>query len=118
MAIGRMDALDGFIDGITAMESLFGADKETTFTVSAAMAKFLEADLTGRRALKKEIANDLYSKRSKIVHGVTFPSAATIEAKRQRVIDLNILALRKLLRYRRDLINHPSNERSTKILLG
>lgn len=118
MAINRLDAVDGFIDGITALEGLFGADKETTFTVSAAMAKFLEANPEKRLQLKKEIANDLYSERSKIVHGVTFPSARAIETKRQRVIDLNILALRKLFRWRKDLIDKSSSERSAKILLS
>lgn len=118
MAIARVDSVDGFIDGITAMESLFGSKKETTFTVSAAMAKFIEPKLADRQALQKEIANKLYDERSKIVHGSSFPSPRTIETKRQRVIDLNLMALRKLLRRRKNLINLSSSERSAKILLG
>jgi hypothetical protein len=117
MAIGRLDTLDGFIDSIIAMESLFGSDKETTFTVSSAMAKFLRTDNQERLDLKKEIGK-LYSERSKIVHGASFPSSLTIEAKRQRVIDLNIEVLKKLLHRRADLIECTSSERSTKILLS
>jgi hypothetical protein len=118
LAIGRIDTLDGFIDSVTATESLFGSKKETTFTVSAAMAKFLETTIEKRRLLQKEIANDLYDKRSRIVHGSEFPSARVVEPKRQRVIDLNILALRKLLRGNKDLIDCSSSERSAKILLS
>lgn len=117
MAISRLDTLDGFIDSIIAMESLFGSDKETTFTVSSAMAKFLKTGKQERLELKKEIGK-LYRERSKIIHGATFPRATTIEAKRQRVIDLNIEVLRKLLYRRTDLIECASNERSTKILLS
>jgi hypothetical protein len=117
MAISRLDTLDGFIDSIIAMESLFGSDKETTFTVSSAMAKFLRTDNRERLDLKKEIGK-LYSERSKIVHGASFPSSLIIEAKRQRVIDLNIEVLKKLLYRRTDLIECTSSERSTKILLS
>lgn len=117
MAISRLDALDGFIDSVMAMESLFGSKKETTFTVSSAMAKFLRSNKQERLDLKKEIGK-LYDERSKIVHGASFPSSIIIEAKRQRVIDLNIEALKKLLRWRTDLIECTSSERSTKILLS
>lgn len=117
MAISRIDTLDGFIDSIIAMESLFGSDRETTFTVSSAMAKFLKTNPQQRVELKKEIAK-LYHERSKIIHGASFPTARTIETKRQRVIDLNIEVLRKLLYRRRNLIDCTSSERSAKILLS
>ncbi|MDD3174348.1 MAG: HEPN domain-containing protein [Herbinix sp.] len=116
MAINRLDTLDGFIDSIIAMESLFGSERETTFTVSSAMAKFLKSDAEQKLELKKEIGK-LYNERSKIIHGASFPAPQTIEVKRQRVIDLNIEVLRKLLYRRNDLIDCASNERSTKILL-
>lgn len=117
MAINRLDTLDGFIDSIIAMESLFGSDRETTFTVSSAMAKFLKTSPDERLALKKEIAK-LYHERSRIIHGASFPTPTNIEAKRQRVIDLNIEVMRKLLYRRKDLIDCTSSERSTKILLS
>lgn len=116
MAINRLDTLDGFIDSIIAMESLFGSDRETTFTISSAMAKFLKTDTDERLMLKKEIGK-LYHERSKIIHGASFPTPQNIEEKRQRVIDLNIDVLRKLLYRRNDLIDCTSAERSTKILL-
>jgi len=116
MAINRLDTLDGFIDSIISMESLFGSMTETTFTISSAMAKFLRTSMEDRLALKKEIGQ-LYGERSKIIHGASFPSAQVIETKRQRVIDLNIEVLRKLIYKRIDLIDLASNERSAKILL-
>jgi hypothetical protein len=117
MAINRLDTLDGFIDSIIAMESLFGSERETTFTVSSAMAKFLRTDTQQRLELKKEIGK-LYNERSKIIHGASLPTPRNIEEKRQRVIDLNLEVLRKLLYRRKDLIDLASNERSTKILLA
>lgn len=116
-AINRLDILDGFIDGVIAMESLFGSNIETTFTISAAMAKFLEPDLPARLSLKEDVRK-LYGRRCEIVHGRSFPDPASIEVLRQRTIDLNILTLKKLLNTRTDLIACASDERSARILLS
>src|ERR1044072_8153840 len=91
--------------------------RDTTYILSSAVAKLLGKDFAEREAIKKEITR-LYRTRSQIVHGADSPSPSKVEESRHRVIDLNIAALQRLLRHRRDLIGLTAQKRSLAILLG
>jgi len=61
---------DALVDAVISLEALFGVGEvsETTFRVSAACARLLEADLAKRQEVRKRIA-DAYGARSRLVHG-------------------------------------------------
>lgn len=65
----RPDPLDKFIDAVIVWESMFGTETETSFRVTGSMALLLEPEnIEARKALHKRLS-DLYSHRSKLVHG-------------------------------------------------
>lgn len=113
----RTDPIDAFVDAVVVWESLFGTHSEVTFRVTASIGRLIEpSDVQARRQLVKEL-KDLYSMRSKLVHGGPEPEPHVIEAGRDRTIEVAVKCLRALYRDRPDLIPMTSTERSNRILL-
>jgi hypothetical protein len=113
---GRMNPTDSFIDAVIALESLFGAAAETTFRISAAVAKLFEDDLVKRGALQKEVRK-LYGLRSEVIHGnKALSPKESIDAK-EKAIDLAVQALTKLIRDRPELVDMGASDRSAQLIL-
>jgi hypothetical protein len=68
----RRDPADSLIDAVTAWENLVGSKSETTFRVTAALARLLETDPSRRLAYRKRLAG-VYDRRSRVVHGEPEP---------------------------------------------
>jgi len=100
---------------VISLEALFGVGEvsETTFRVSAACARLLEADLAKRQEVRKRIA-DAYGARSRLVHGAQL-EAQDIERHRDAALSFATEAFRVLLSQRPDLID--SENRASVILL-
>ena len=64
----RTDRADALIDAVMVWENLVGTTTETSFRVTAALAKLNENDRSGRRDVQKKLQS-LYSLRSRVVHG-------------------------------------------------
>lgn len=113
----RTDPIDAFVDAVICWETLFGVQIETTFRVTASIAKLLEpSDITKRADLHGEL-RQLYSKRSRLVHGGSEPRAEELAKHRQRAIDVATDCFRTLYRDRADLIELASDARGTTLLL-
>lgn len=68
-AAERREPSDVLIDSVIAWENLFGTrEGEPTFRVSTCLAKLLAQSVEERLSLKKKFS-DIYSLRSKVVHG-------------------------------------------------
>ena len=106
---------DALVDAVISLEALFGVGEvsETTFRVSAACARLLEADLAKRQEVRKRIA-DAYGARSRLVHGAQL-EAQDIERHRDAALSFATEAFRVLLSQRPDLID--SENRASVILL-
>ncbi|MFJ3989924.1 hypothetical protein ACIPWY_14860 [Streptomyces sp. NPDC090032] len=115
-ASSRRDSNDALIDALIAWENMFGTRSETTFRVTASLAKILEGEADARRDLQREL-NKLYAVRSSMVHGAKEPGPEAAAANRDRVIRVAIDGLRCLYRERPDLLAMPSEERSKAVLL-
>jgi hypothetical protein len=113
----RTDPIDAFVDAVICWENLFGVQTETTFRVTGSVAKLLEpSNLSKREVLYKEL-KDLYSKRSRLVHGGAEPRPEDIAEYRQRAIDVAADCFRVLYRDRADLLELPSDARAARLLL-
>ncbi|HEX3783089.1 MAG TPA: hypothetical protein VHX38_25765 [Pseudonocardiaceae bacterium] len=113
----RLDPLDGFIDAVLAWENMFSDTPETTLKVCGAIAILLEReDLVKRAALFKEL-QELYRKRSKVVHGSQEPSMRETIEHRDRAIVVGLDAMRRLYDYP-SLLPKDSSVRGRDILLG
>lgn len=113
----RTDPIDAFVDAVICWESLFGVQTETTFRVTGSIAKLLEStNLTKREELHKEL-KDLYSRRSRLVHGGSEPKPEEVAKVRQRAIDVAADCLRALYRDRADLLELASDARGARLLL-
>lgn len=113
----RTDATDAFIDAVIVWENAFGVSTETTFRVTAAIAKLLEPISFDRRSeLQKEL-KELYNARSKLVHGGTEIHESKVWAYRQRSIEIALRVLRILYTDRADLLSLRSDERGARVLL-
>ncbi|WP_159052731.1 HEPN domain-containing protein [Streptomyces scabiei] len=115
-ASSRIDANDALIDALIAWENMFGTRQETTFRVTASLAKILESDPTDRIILQKEL-NKLYAVRSSMVHGAKEPDPETAEKNRYRVIRVAIDALTRLYHERPELLAMSPEDRSKTVLL-
>jgi Apea-like HEPN len=124
-AYSRMDYMDRFIDSVIAWENLFGATPESTFRITAAMAKLLKDTPQERAELRTRLSN-VYAARSAIVHGRS-PGPVQLfkgEPKVQPpdVADLalrfGLIAARALFSRRPDLVSLGSTERGNTLLLG
>jgi hypothetical protein len=113
----RLDPLDGFIDAVLAWENMFSDTPETTLKVCGAIAILLERnDLAKRAALFKGL-QELYRKRSKVVHGSQEPSMRETIGHRDRAIEVALDAMRRLYDYP-SLLPKDSSVRGRDILLG
>jgi hypothetical protein len=116
-ATARSDPIDGFVDAVICWESLFGVQTETSFRVTASIAKLLEPkSLQKPNDLHKEL-KALYEKRSRLVHGGPEPTQEEVTKLRERAVDIAAACLRALYREREDLITLPSDARGARILL-
>jgi hypothetical protein len=98
MADRLIDHVDALIDGVIVWENLFGTSdiQELSYRVSMTMACVLSQQPGLRLAYQSEIKN-LYTLRSKIVHGGRHLRSGENRDKRDRVQELTLLAMRALL---------------------
>ena len=115
-ASSRWDSNDALIDALISWENMFGTRTETTFRVTASLAKILEENAEKRLELQKEL-NKLYGVRSSMVHGAKEPDPDAAAKNRQRVIRVAINGLKALYSERPELLSMPSEERSKTVLL-
>lgn len=111
----RIDPEDGLIDAVIALENLFGDMGELTFRISSSVAVLLGENAAARRELQASVKN-LYTLRSKLVHGVRNLTQKESTDARDEALGYAIECLRVLYRDRRDLLTDKS--RSTTLLLG
>jgi hypothetical protein len=83
----RDDPTDSFIDFVIAWESMVGYAENTTFLVSAAMAKLLSPDDAEKRKDLFSRIKKLYANRSSLVHGSAGPDLQTKSFKIAEVRD-------------------------------
>lgn len=111
----RNDVADSLVDAVIVWENLLGTSHEVTFRVSAALAKMIEATPPARREKKRELT-EVYSVRSRLVHGAVVETDKIIKSY-EIAIGAAIQALR--LSYDRgpDWLSMSSEERSNRVLL-
>jgi hypothetical protein len=111
----RMDTADALIDAVMVWENLVGTSAETTFRVTASIAKALEPDKAKRRALQKTL-KQIYDIRSRVVHGVAVDQVDIHKAATKAVgIAIEILAFS--YRRGRDWLALTSTDRADLLLL-
>lgn len=114
----RPNPNDAFIDAIIVWENIFGSKTETTFKITASLAKLLEPENEEKRLeLQKELQK-LYNLRSELVHGVNELPADKAHDHKNRAIVISIKSLKILFEERPDLLKYNSGKRSTIMLLG
>lgn len=113
----RWDATDAFIDAVVVWENAFGTTQETTFRVTASIAKLLEPGSTENRAKLQKELKGLYETRSRLIHGAKEPKPEEAWAQRERTIAIALDVLRKLYTERPDLLELSSELRSSQLLL-
>jgi hypothetical protein len=111
----RFDRSDALIDAVMVWENLVGTSSEVTFRVTAALAKLLETDPAKRRDLRKFLA-DIYSIRSRVVHGVAV-DPVSVQKACSDAIDVAVRALRTSYRRGPEWLALNSTERADSILL-
>lgn len=111
----RWDKADALIDAVMVWENLVGTGSEITFRVTAALAKMLESDHTKRRLLRKSLA-DLYSVRSRVVHGEAVDQTV-VDSSAAEAIAIAAQALRACYRRGRDWLALTSTARADSLLL-
>jgi hypothetical protein len=116
-AVGeRFDRADALIDAVTVWESLVGTRIETSFRVTAALAKLLEPRPDHRLALKKKLS-DIYKIRSRVVHGSEVSQQGIDEAA-TKAVDFALDALRALYDRGGDWLTLPSEDRANRLILA
>jgi len=111
----RLDRADALIDAVMVWENLVGTSTETTYRVTAAIAKALEPDRTKRRALRKELSH-IYDIRSRVVHGAAVEAAAVNDAASQ-AIAFAIRIMQSAYKRGRSWLELSSSERADFLLL-
>lgn len=93
----RANAEDSIIDAVTAWEAIFSGSYETTFKVTASIAKFLKP-ICERKAFLKRL-KDLYKVRSDIVHGNKpgLFKRESMDSVRSDVVKIGLECLKKLI---------------------
>lgn len=111
----RLKPIDGFIDSIIAWENLFGdPNGELSFRITSAISKLLENDKSKRLSLQKEL-KEIYSVRSKVVHGSKELNDNEAIEKRDVSLKIGIGCLEKLYKDYPELIN--VENRAIRLLL-
>jgi len=111
----RTDPADKLVDSVMAWENLFGTRTESSFRVTAALARFLEPDRTKRRELYKTLA-DLYGVRSRVVHGDVVGDQV-VETAADKSLYYATNALKKIYLEHPDWLTLTSTQRSDRQLL-
>jgi Apea-like HEPN len=107
---------DALVDGVIALESLFGTGKsEVGFRLQTALAFLLGASEEERRTIHKEVG-ELYDARSNVVHGSGGPSREHVLELRQRAVELAVRSMRLLFSTHHGLI--PNQARGKRIILA
>lgn len=112
----RHDPGDALVDAVIALEAMFaGADQgELSFRIAAALASLLEpVDPTARESVFREMGQ-IYSARSKIVHGHSPPTADS-RGLRDRAFELGRRALARLYEHHPGLLG--DDARSRRLIL-
>lgn len=111
----RTDATDALIDAVMVWENLVGTSAETTFRVTASLAKALEPDRSKRRAFRKALAR-VYDVRSRVVHGALHGAPEIAEAtSTAKEVAIGMLAFS--YRKGREWLKLSSSERADILLL-
>ena len=113
----RQDPVDALVDAVIVWEAIFGTHNEITFRVCGSLARLLHSTVEDRLAFVKK-AKNVYTVRSKIVHGASDIKPEKINALRDEAIQVAIAAFRVLTQDRKDLLAiTSSSERSDRIML-
>lgn len=111
----RVERSDSLIDAVMVWENLVGTRSESTFRVTAALAKLLESNAAKRRGLRRELAK-IYDIRSRVVHG-SVVERSDVDKACSDAIDVAVRALRAAYRRGREWLALSSQERADEILL-
>lgn len=113
----RRDPIDGFVDGIIALENLFGQRTEIAFSIASSVAKLVESN---PEKIEKVFADvkGLYQLRSAVLHGgKELKLQDALDARRKVLLYLQKCFL-KLLIDRQDLVDKNSTERAKNLVLN
>jgi hypothetical protein len=111
----RVDRSDSLIDAVIVWESLVGTPSETSFRVTAALAKMLELDRGQRRSLRTALGK-IYTIRSQVVHGVVVDPVSLDKAATEAV-SIAVRALRAAYSRGHDWLSLTSTQRADTVLL-
>jgi Apea-like HEPN len=112
---GRTDTVDRLIDAVVAWENLVGADSETTFRVTAGIAKLIEDDPSKRATLVRQL-KDIYGLRSRAVHGADV-GQNNLSAAADLAVEIGITALKRLYDKGPQWLTVRSSKRADRLLL-
>ncbi len=112
---GRTDLVDRLVDAVVAWENLVGAEGETTFRVTGALAKLIEDDPSKRAALARRLKG-IYTLRSRAVHGAEVDQNKLKDAVGDAV-DFGIAGLRRLYAKDPEWLKLDSTMRANRLLL-
>jgi len=114
-ALFEVEGGESLIDAVIAWENLLGTRSETVYRVTAGLAVLCEDDDSLRLERRKEL-QDIYDKRSRMVHG---DSVGADFKLRNRAIQIGLEALARLIEDRPVLLGlAKSQERVDRLLLG
>jgi hypothetical protein len=115
-ATNRSDSRDRFLDAISCLEALFGGNNDTTFRISACVAKVLGGDDPKREENYRSFKR-LYGLRSHLVH--MNPSGLNRETwlPSQNAIGIAIRIIRILLEEHPELSNIKESENRSRLIL-
>ena len=113
----RQSPTEKLIDSVIAWESWFGSATETSFKVTASIAKLLEEPGSGRVALQKKLAK-VYGQRSRMIHGGASPSYEEILEDSDFACQIAISVLAELLMSPDKWLVMGSEERCKEVLLN
>lgn len=112
----RSHSADRLIDAVTVWESLFGSRSETTFRVSAALAKLIEGQPDLRSECQRRLKK-VYAVRSDVVHGARV-SPANVDDAATQAVEAAVRALRAAYERGPEWLKLKSEERGARILLA
>jgi hypothetical protein len=117
-ATSRTDPTDGFVDTILAWENMFSDTPETIFKICSAIALLIGPDNIEERLTFYKSLQDLYGKRSTILHGAKELGIRDASRFRDTAMEISLNCMRALYD-RDDLLNVASSaERGKRIVLG
>ena len=112
----RRNPEDVLVDAVIVWENLFGAAQETTLRVCTALAWLLSSSASERAASQKRF-KELYSLRSRLVHGAANVPADKVGVAARESVQISLSALRAMLEDRPDLLSLKSSEERGNALL-